>query len=167
MHYGVKGQKWGIRRYQNEDGTLTKEGKERYDRDVRENKAKKKENRIDTSEPDPQRWVKEDLERRKRVVDNTSDLVDATKKIERKTSPKATKKRIDLSNMTNAELKNVIEREQLELRYNQLFNTENEPAISNGRKLTREVLDVAGDVLTIGSTALLIALSIKDLRDKK
>lgn len=25
-HYGVKGQKWGIRRYQNEDGTLTEEG---------------------------------------------------------------------------------------------------------------------------------------------
>lgn len=30
MHYGVKGQSWGIRRYQNEDGTLTEEGKERY-----------------------------------------------------------------------------------------------------------------------------------------
>ena len=29
-HYGVKGQKWGIRRYQNEDGTLTDEGKKRY-----------------------------------------------------------------------------------------------------------------------------------------
>lgn len=29
-HYGVKGQKWGIRRYQNSDGTLTAEGKQRY-----------------------------------------------------------------------------------------------------------------------------------------
>ena len=29
-HHGVKGQKWGIRRYQNEDGTLTDEGKKRY-----------------------------------------------------------------------------------------------------------------------------------------
>ena len=27
IHYGVKGQKWGIRRYQNEDGTLTEEGR--------------------------------------------------------------------------------------------------------------------------------------------
>lgn len=26
-HYGVKGQKWGVRRYQNEDGTWTEEGK--------------------------------------------------------------------------------------------------------------------------------------------
>ena len=29
-HYGVKGQKWGIRRYQNPDGSLTDEGKKRY-----------------------------------------------------------------------------------------------------------------------------------------
>lgn len=30
VHHGIKGQKWGIRRYQNEDGTLTAEGKRRY-----------------------------------------------------------------------------------------------------------------------------------------
>lgn len=30
VHYGAKGQKWGIRKYQNEDGTLTAEGKLRY-----------------------------------------------------------------------------------------------------------------------------------------
>lgn len=29
MHHGVKGQKWGVRRYQNKDGTLTPEGKQR------------------------------------------------------------------------------------------------------------------------------------------
>ena len=29
-HYGVKGQKWGIRRYQNSDGSLTDEGYARY-----------------------------------------------------------------------------------------------------------------------------------------
>lgn len=28
-HHGVKGQKWGVRRYQNKDGSLTKEGKKR------------------------------------------------------------------------------------------------------------------------------------------
>lgn len=45
-HHGVKGQKWGVRRYQNEDGSLTKEGKERLqariDRhDIRDEKARK------------------------------------------------------------------------------------------------------------------------------
>jgi hypothetical protein len=32
MHYGIKGQKWGVRRYQNEDGSLTEEGKRRLGR---------------------------------------------------------------------------------------------------------------------------------------
>lgn len=31
-HHGVKGQRWGIRRYQNEDGTLTAAGKKKYRR---------------------------------------------------------------------------------------------------------------------------------------
>lgn len=29
-HWGVKGMKWGVRRYQNEDGSLTNAGKSRY-----------------------------------------------------------------------------------------------------------------------------------------
>ena len=38
-HYGIKGQKWGIRRYQNPDGSLTDEGlkkKEQYKKDLNE-----------------------------------------------------------------------------------------------------------------------------------
>ena len=30
MHHGIKGQRWGIRRYQNEDGSLTPAGEKRY-----------------------------------------------------------------------------------------------------------------------------------------
>lgn len=29
LHHGIKGQKWYVRRYQNEDGTLTEEGRRR------------------------------------------------------------------------------------------------------------------------------------------
>lgn len=29
-HWGIKGQKWGVRRYQNPDGTLTAAGRKRY-----------------------------------------------------------------------------------------------------------------------------------------
>jgi hypothetical protein len=32
-HHGIKGQKWGIRRFQNPDGTLTPAGRERYYKD--------------------------------------------------------------------------------------------------------------------------------------
>lgn len=34
QHHGVKGQKWGVRRYQNKDGTLTKAGMARYKDEV-------------------------------------------------------------------------------------------------------------------------------------
>lgn len=30
VHHGIKGQKWGVRRYQNEDGSLTSAGEGRY-----------------------------------------------------------------------------------------------------------------------------------------
>ena len=30
VHHGIKGQRWGIRRYQNEDGSLTDAGRRRY-----------------------------------------------------------------------------------------------------------------------------------------
>ena len=36
QHWGIKGQKWGVRRYENEDGTLTDEGKARYRKDAAE-----------------------------------------------------------------------------------------------------------------------------------
>lgn len=35
IHYGVKGQKWGVRRYQNKDGSLTLAGKKRHLRRLR------------------------------------------------------------------------------------------------------------------------------------
>lgn len=46
-HWGVKGMKWGVRRFQNEDGSLTNAGQKRYDkmeayRTKLANKAKKK-----------------------------------------------------------------------------------------------------------------------------
>lgn len=33
-HHGIKGQKWGVRRYQNEDGSLTADGKSRYKKSI-------------------------------------------------------------------------------------------------------------------------------------
>lgn len=41
-HYGVKGMRWGVRRFQNEDGSLTKAGEKRYGKEVTAAKEKLK-----------------------------------------------------------------------------------------------------------------------------
>lgn len=163
-HHGILGQKWGVHRYQNKDGSLTPAGQKRYDRDVRENLAKKKDNRIDTSNPDPKRWVKEDLERNKKAVDSASNMIQDLQKIEQNSRPTATKKRMDLSKLSDKEMRERINRELLEQQYNKLFAPEEAPKISKGRLYVKETLEVAGGALAVTSSALAIALSIKELK---
>ena len=163
-HHGVKGMKWGVRRYQNKDGTLTAAGKKRYDRDVRENNAKKKDNRIVIDGPDARRWAKEDVSRSKKAVDASSDMVRELKKIDNDTRPTAKKQKMDLSNMTDQQLRDRINRANLERQYNDLFGPNEAPKVSRGRQCVSDILDAAGSVLAVGSSALAIALAIKELR---
>ena len=71
---------------------------------------------------------------------------------------------MDLTKMTDQELRQKIQREQLERQYNDLFGKEEQAKISKGREITRNTLDVAGSVLAVGSSALGIALAIRELR---
>ena len=41
-HYGIKGQRWGFRRFQNKDGTLTAAGKKRYAEEMERLKKEEK-----------------------------------------------------------------------------------------------------------------------------
>lgn len=164
QHHGVLGQRWGVRRYQNKDGTLTSAGRKRYDKDVRDNLSKKKDNRIDTSNPDPKRWVKEDTERRKKFVDASSNLVKELKNLERESSPKAAKTQMNLSKMTDKEMRDKINRKLLEQQYNKLFSEISQPEISKGRQYARSVLNFAGDALAVTGSSLAIVLAIKELK---
>ena len=40
QHHGIKGMKWGVRRFRNKNGTLTAAGKKRYNQDDWSNDAK-------------------------------------------------------------------------------------------------------------------------------
>ena len=158
-HAGIKGMKWGVRRYQNKDGTLTPAGKKRYDRDVRENNAKKKDNRITIDGPDPNRWAKEDLGRTKGAVDSSSGLVKQLKSANDSIPVK--RQKLDLSKMSDQEMRNQINRALLEKQYTDMFAPQK---ISKGRQAVSKTLETAGTVLAIGSSALGIALAIKELK---
>lgn len=163
-HWGVKGMKWGVRRYQNADGSLTDAGKRRYSNDVAANAKKKKDNRLpEEGLNDPNRWVKEDRERTKRVVDsgnqmagNLKTLNDKSMRIQARRTPK-----MDLSKMTDQEMREQINRAMLEKQYDDMFNPKK---VYSGREAVSDTLEIAGSVLAITSSALGIALAIKELK---
>ena len=158
-HSGVKGMKWGVRKYQNADGTLTEAGRKRYERDQRENRGKRKGNKV--GEADPNRWVKEDMERSKKLVNETSGMVNNLKNANSNSIKNKPKTRMDLSNMSDKEMRERINREILERQYNDLFSPQK---VSKGKERLNKILETAGSALAITSSALGIALAIHELR---
>lgn len=57
-HYGIKGQAWGVRRFQNEDGTLTEAGKQRYGYYLREDGKKDVKRLIKDAENDAREYAR-------------------------------------------------------------------------------------------------------------
>lgn len=96
-HWGVKGQKWGVRRYQNKDGTLTNAGKKR------------------------QRGMSDDAREAKNIR----------------------KKKV--SQMSNAELRKLNERQQLEQTHYKL----NPSAVSKGLKVAGAIAGTMGTILAL------------------
>lgn len=63
-HHGIKGMKWGVRRYQNADGSLTPAGKKRYtnpDGSLNEKGKKKFGNSVKTESETPKRKSAKDM----------------------------------------------------------------------------------------------------------
>ena len=163
-HFGVKGMKWGERRYQNKDGSLTVAGQRRYDRDVAANAKRKKDKRLpEEGLKDPKRWAREDNERTKGLVDATSRLNNDLKNANRESlnRSKNNRPKMDLSNMTDKEMRDQINRAILERQYNDMFAPQK---VSKGREFVSDALEIAGSTLAITSSALNIALAIKDLK---
>lgn len=162
-HHGIEGMRWGIRRYQNKDGSLTKLGEKRYAHDIEKNKMRKKDNRLpEEGLRDPVRWANEDDTRAKGIVDAGKQMTNSLSTLERATDRKKQTERKDLSSMSDKELRDQINRELLERQYNDMFN----PAkVSKGRENVKEVLDVGGAVLGVASSALGIALAIRQLKE--
>ena len=162
QHFGILGMHWGIRRYQNPDGSYTEAGKKRYQKEVQRNHQKSKKNRVDDTDlKDPDRWVKEDLSNAKQVADASRTMTNELKNLEQNTRSKKENPRLDLSNMSDKELRDRINRELLEQQYNNMFNKTD---VSRGRENVQQALSLAGSVLGVASSALAIAIAIRELK---
>ena len=199
-HYGIKGQKWGVRRYQNKDGSLTPAGKKRRSssdevRNMSTDELRQKVRRLNNE----QRYIDltkssrssisktaDGIERVSRIggdvnkiyksmygennpyskvanqgIDAMSRTARLTKKIDsnvrsKNDRAKALKK---LETMSDADLAKEVDRLDLEQQYSRLSNSK----IRRGKISVNEVLDMAGDIVGIGASAVAIAVGIKKL----
>lgn len=156
-HSGIKGMKWGVRRYQNKDGSLTPAGKKRYDRDTQELSEKKRAN----YKVIPDKWVKEDISSSRRLADETGNLANKLKNINDNSMRNRQRSKMDLSSMTDQQMRNEINRELLERQYNDIFAPKK---VSRGKAVASKILEGAVATLGVTSSALGIALAIKELR---
>ena len=129
-HSGIKGQKWGIRRFQNEDGTLTAEGKQRYG--------------------NLKRMVGDLSTNSKNALDNVSLML-----------PAGNGKRShgDYSKISDAELRDRVNRLNLEEQYARLTNDMKYKR--SGSEIAKEILQTTGAVLGIVGSGIGIYLALK------
>lgn len=71
-HFGIKGMKWGVRHYQNSDGSLTPAGRKRYDKQVRASRKADVKNRRTLSDSEIEQKIKR-LESEKKLKNLTEE----------------------------------------------------------------------------------------------
>lgn len=104
----------------------------------------------------------ESLESIKGVTEATKNLVNSTNQLVN-AIPKKNVPRLDLSKMSDDEMRKRINREQLERQYNDMFNTERHK-IDRGRETVQDIVNVVGSTAGVATSVVALALMIKKLK---
>lgn len=131
FHHGIKGMKWGIRRFQNKDGSLTNAGRKRYGEQFGEAMSK--------GYNATKKAVSKGYEKTKTAVANRQAKKAAAK------AEKIAKQRAQITSsrkLTDEELRSRIARLELEQNYQKLLKDTS--SISKGQTFAMSVLESSG-----------------------
>lgn len=151
-HHGIRGQKWGIRRFQNKDGSLTPDGRKRYTDAVKDSKgalktAKKEYNKAYTRyslAPTPNNYKK-----LTESVDNVTDAKTAYKKS--KLDYRVAKVESEGGFKSDAEKSK--HRLAIEEKYQKQGYTKEQSAVMAGDRIRTEKALATTAALTVGAAA--------------
>lgn len=167
-HYGIIGMKWGVRRYQNADGTLTEEGKRRLSqgKDNRikfDNDGKIEKGQETKAKSRIHKEVATDYQNLSNAQNQASNITrlgsENANRRARNKQMKAAKK-VDASKLSDDELRKIINRYNLEKQYQNIVVED----VGAGERAWANALQAAGAVLSIGASAASIALAIHQIR---
>lgn len=183
-HYGILGMKWGVRRYQNPDGSYTDAGRRHYGmKPETKEKVKKAAKTASTAAAiaggtvgtaavlSKSGWLDKDIKQGKgkenisaaeavskearNIGSNTTNIAKDVERIKDKNRPKE-----DLSKMSDEELRKRVNRMGLEKQYRDLKKQE----IDNGKAVLSDYLGVAEKVIATGASVAIIASTIHRMK---
>lgn len=162
-HYGIKGQKWGRRQYQNKDGSLTEAGKKRYgtkDNFEKQYPVDKKASDISA------------IDAGRKGAKNAREINRNLKEIEREKTSKKQKiankqieeaARDNARRMSDQELRDAVNRLNMEENYTRMMSNRN--YIDVGESAASKFMDKATKALVVTEAALSIALIVRQLKN--
>lgn len=143
-HWGVKGMKWGVRRYQTKNGALTPAGRKRYNKDMEKLKAQEK---VLKNKQRTKAMIDKLEEKRRSIKEQNDELAGKTTKKPKQeseteaptTKPSSKPKTLDLDSLSDAELNTIVNRLNNEKRYREL----NPEQVSKGKKFVKDMVEKA------------------------
>lgn len=162
-HAGIKGMKWGVRRYQYEDGSLTPAGKKRYgsqadlEKDIVDNYGSRQNFNNETTRN------RENLGRSVSVMDDTSKILKDASNIGANPRKSKVVNDKDYSKISDEDMRKQINRLSMERTYGEL--TGDTKKVRSGADWTREILQTAGATVAIAGSIAGIVYTISQTKN--